>query len=234
MFFRIHRVLLTKNAARTVSTLRHIPCISHNRLFRRSLAFLSEENGYLPNLLAEDGLVKFLKPPEAAKDGSGRMSNDAVTTTETNRRNEKYLVRFSIDRNEACIKCHVSLLEKQAKKRKNTIQWSSNYPSYDPNVSAPPIPASISSDSTKVARLKELADTLWRAFCINDFLTLQVEATLHPDGSMSFPKCSAQLDESAVYRQENIFQHVIRQEHPDELEAEKSSLVYRRYHRSIC
>jgi hypothetical protein len=230
----MHRILLTKNSARTVSALRHLPCISHNRLFLRNIAFLSEENGYLPNLLAEDGLIKFLKPPRAAKDGYGRMSNDAITTTETNRRNEKYLVRFSIDRNEACIKCYISVLEKQAKKRKNRIQWSSNYPSYDPNVSPPPIQASISSESTKVVRLKELADTLWRAFCINDFLTLQVEATLHPDGSMSFSKCSAQLDESAVYRQGNIFQHVVRQEHPDELEAEKSLLVYRRYSRSIC
>lgn len=230
----MHMILLTKNTARTVSSLRHLPCISHNRLFRRNLAFLSDENGYLPNLLAEDGLIKFLKPPRAAKDGYGRTSKDAVTTTETNRHNEKYLVRFSIDRNEACIKCHVSVLEKQAKKRKNRIQWSSNYPSYDPNVSAPPIQASISFDSTKVARLKELADTLWRAFCINDFLTLQLEATLHPDVSMSFYKCSAELDESAVYRQGNIFQHVVRQEHPDELEAEKSSLVYRRYSRSIC
>ena len=230
----MHRVLLTKNTARTVSALRNIPRISHNCVFRRNLAFLSADNDYLPNLLAEDGLVKFLKPLEAAKDGSGGVDNDAATTTETSRGNEKFLVRFSIDRNEVCIKCHVSMLEKQAKNSENTIQWSSNYPSYDPNTLPPQIPASISSDSTKVARLKELADTLWRAFCINDFLTLQVEATLHPDGSMSFPKCSAQVDESAVHRQGNIFQHVTRQEHPDELEAEKSFLVYRKYSRSVC
>ena len=74
-----------------------------------------------------------------------------------------------------------------------------------------------------------MSNTLWRAFCINDFLTLRVQATIHPDGSMSFPACDAKVDVSASHRQLNIFEHVTRTEHQDEIEAERSSLVYRRY-----
>jgi len=221
----MHRVFWTKNTLRAVLALRCIPRVSHIRDFRRNLAFLSAENDYLRNLLVEDGLLKFLQPlKETAKvENSAQSHND-------NTSDEHFLLRFTIDRNEICIKCHID--NNPGDKSGKEFGWSSNYPPYSENILPPAIPASV-LDSPNTARLKELADILWRAFCINDFLTLDVEAILHPDGSMSFPKCSAQVDESAVHRQGDIFEHVIRTEHPDELEAEKSSLVYRRFVTSV-
>jgi hypothetical protein len=225
IYSNMHRVFWTKDTLRAVSALRCIPRVSHICDFRRNLAFLSSEDDYLPNLLAKHGLLKFLQPlKEAAKVESSIQSHNDITSA------EHFLLRFTIDRSDICIKCHV--VNKPEDKSSKRFGWSINYPPYRESIKPPAIPRSV-VDSPNTARLKELADVLWRAFCMNDFLALDVEANLHPDGSMSFPKCSAQVDESATYRQGDIFEHVIRQEHPDEIEAEKSSLVYRRFVASV-
>jgi hypothetical protein len=221
----MHRILL--NTSTTISVVRKFARVSNCRNFRRSLAFLSSENDFLPNLLAEDGLVRFLKPPSGSLRGV-TVVEDLSTEKDETHVNEHFIVKFSIDCNEASIKCHVSTARK-SKQDANGVGWSINYPPYSPNTTAPAIRESVLNTSPKVRRVKELADTMWRSFCIHDFLSLQVKATLHPDGSMSFPECCAQVDESAAYRQGNIFEHVTRPEHPDELEAEKNLLVYHKY-----
>lgn len=183
----------------------------------RSIASLADDNPFLPNLLAEDGLSKLLTPIE----GSTTPANSADPIS------RKVFAHFRIDRNEVCIKGAFNIKKSSESFDSNQSRFEITYPSYDPKVSPPSLPNL--GPIPYPERVQELANTLWRSFCVNDFLSLKVEGSIHPDGSMSFPKCSAQVDENAVHRQAEIFKHVARQEHADELEAEKSLLVYRKY-----
>jgi hypothetical protein len=188
---------------------------------------LTEDNEYLFNLLAENGLTKFLKPIDSVTSEEKKSTFDNEGEDQSVSRH--VLVRFLIDRNQICIRCKLIFIDNPSDSNSKTTEFYGTYPPYSSQTAPPAIRNLDVNSSPKTARIKELADMLWRTFCINDFLSLTVEAKIHTDGSMSFPRCFAQVDESAAHRQENIFKHVTRNEHPVELEAEKSLLVYRRY-----
>ena len=208
----MHRIVFAKSAARTVAR-------ASSRLNgRRCLATLADDNPFLPNLLAEDGLSKLLTPVEG--------SSAAAAADTTNPVCQKVFARFTIDRNNVCIKGAFNIKKSAESFDANQARFEVQYPAYDANVAPPSLPEL--EQVPYPERVQELANSLWRSFCVNDFLTLKVEGSIHPDGSMSFHKCSAEVDESAVHRQAEIFKHVARREHPDELEAEKSLLVYRK------
>lgn len=207
----MHRLVFARTTANPI--LRR----PFNLGFRRRIASLADDNPFLPNLLAEDGLSKLLVP--IADPSTAANLVDPVV--------QKVFVRFRIDRNEVCIKGAFNIKKSSESFDAHQTRIEIKYPCYDPTVSPPSLPDLGSVPYPE--RVQELANTLWRSFCVNDFLNLKVEGSLHPDGSMSFPKCSAHVDENAVHRQAEIFKHIERQEHADELEAEKSLLVYRKY-----
>jgi hypothetical protein len=225
----MHKVVWARNTLRAVSALHRVPQNPQNRIFRRNLAWLREDNEYLPNLLAEGGFVSFLDPLEGKTGSIEEVSTEETTKGGPLGSNQYLHLQFKIDRNAVCIDCSIALAGTRDELTTGPLKFHAQYPAYTSDANPPDIPKLVNPDSPKASRIKELADTMWRSFCVNDFLTLSVEATLHPDGSMSFPRCSAQVDESAVHRQADIFKHVARDEHADELEAEKSLLVYRRY-----
>lgn len=207
----MHRLVFARMIARPI--LRPSSYVG----FRRRIASLADDNPFLPNLLAEDGLSKLLIP----------IADASAATNSPNPVSQKVFASFRIDRNEVSIKGAFNIKKSSESFDANQTRFEINYPFYDPTVSPPTLPNL--GPVPYPERVQELANTLWRSFCVNDFLSLKVEGSLHPDGSMSFPKCSAQVDENAVHRQAEIFKHVARQEHADELEAEKSLLVYRKY-----
>jgi len=179
----------------------------------RRFSMLSKDNPYLPQLLASNGLDQFLVPTPIPH------SNPAKQDTH-------YLFNFSIDHREAIPVCRLRMKKVRSKTNKKYFKTVDlyRYPSYTPT-SQPPRKKKCGRQHRHV---KDVADTLWKAFCVNDFLELKVEGLLHPDGSWSFEGCEAIIDESALYRQEELFKHVTRYEYPEEIEAEESLLVYRR------
>src|SRR5437762_9761684 len=100
----MHRALLTRSALNTVSAVRSIPRATPKDVFRRNTASLAVNDDYLPNLLAEDGLVKFLNPSKEAY-----AAADTCIDSATRPWIAKSMIRFSIDRNTVRIKCHVSV-----------------------------------------------------------------------------------------------------------------------------
>ena len=188
-------------------------------MFRRNIAHLGDQNAYLPNLLAEAGLKKFLEPHASLK-----MDTDTDRTL---------LTRFRIDRNEIAIRCQLAMptLEEITEiDMSPMIKYELLCPEYEPTATLPSVGSDLEHRGFPDPDLiLDLIGTLWRVFCERDFLSLNVETTIHPDGSMSFPRTFGSVDESAAYRQQELFQHVKREEHPEELEAERSLLVYRRY-----
>lgn len=188
-------------------------------LLRRGVAWLAADNEYLPNLLAADGYAKFLDPVQGI-----------VKEETADEKNSTLFIDFSIDRNAVCIKGNYKILNDADKvNAAKPIEFNVEYPPYDPEISPPALPRLTNDQVPFPSRIQELADTTWRSFCSNDFLSLQVDATLRPDGSMSFARCTAQVDESAVHRQAETFKHVERTENGEEVEAEKSLLVFRKY-----
>jgi hypothetical protein len=207
---------------KTVSALRMIPRTSRpgNPVLRRTLATLTTQE-FLPNLLAEEGFTRFLEPLE-----------DGITRPITQDRTEDTVIKnmfvhFTIDRDNVCIKADFNIKKTQESFDKDQLRFSINYPSYSPDITPPSLP-----DIPEIPaheRVQEVANTMWRVFCICDLLSLKIDAMIHPDGSMSFPRSRAIVDESAAHRQPEIFANVSRTESEDEIEAEKSNLVYRRY-----
>jgi hypothetical protein len=199
--------------------------VSNNYVFQRGAAFFGPDNDYLTKLLDKEGLSKFLKPTNQITDQvepAGKQFAPAATS-------RTLLAHFSIERNLICIRCALALT-KSADYDPSPTVVELHLPSYDPTAKPPSITKELSNhEFPSPSRISELTQTLWRVFCQNDLLTLHVEAKLHPDGSMSFSRCSANVDESAVHRQAELFSHIKRDEHPDEIEAEKSLLVYRKY-----
>jgi hypothetical protein len=174
-------------------------------LHYRGIAQLQQGEEFLSELLAKEGFAKLREPVAAAK----------KTTSEN-----QLTVHFKIDRNAVCIKGLYELVGKN-------LKCSVDYPPYDTNVREPKLPSEYAEQLLFPSRVQELASTAWRTFCKNDFLDFKVDATLHPDGRMSFSNYYAQVDESAVHRQSEIFKHTVRTEHGVEVEAEKSLLVFR-------
>jgi hypothetical protein len=119
-------------------------------------------------------------------------------------------IHFKIDRNAVCLNASYNLAGSEV-----TV----DYPPYNEDATLPELPANFK-------QLNDMAKTAWKEFCKNDFLELTIDAELLSDG-LSLKKCSAQVDESAVHRQSEIFKHVVRTEHGVEVEAEKSLLVFR-------
>ena len=174
---------------------------------RRPFSVLLKDNPYLPQLLASNGLSQFSDPPDTAHPDSSAL--DA-----------KYTFSFAIDRQAVQPSCQITV-ETQSELVHLPVF---HYPPFYPSAKATQI-------STIDPRVKAVADVLWKSFCVNDFLNLDVTGLLHCDGSWSFEQCEAVVDESAGHRQGELFKHVTRYEYPEEIEAEKSLLVYRRYHR---
>ena len=226
----MQRALWNRNALRTVSLLRNFPCITQYHISRRYLAWLTENSEYLASLLAKSGLRKFSTPLEGfskVEPLEDSCKNDLQSSSIHGGRNYIY-ARFTIDSNEPCIKGSISL-SKEHNKSHPIVKFEAQYPPYDSNKSAPVLSNLDMLDPAKTIRVKELAQIMWRTFCMNGFLFLNIEGTMYENGSIEFSRCSAQVDESAIDRQTEIFQHVSRTKHPDELQAEKSLLVYRRY-----
>jgi hypothetical protein len=191
-------------------------------VFQRTIASLSEQNEFLPNLLAEEGFTKFLDPLDPSKTSSPDINTNPEETVVKN-----MFIRFAIDRDDVCIKAHFSIKKTAESFDAKQSRFSITYPTYSPDKTPPSLPA-IEGIPVR-ERVQEVANTMWRAFCLNDMLALKVDVAIHPDGSMSFPRCRALIDESAAHRQPEIFKHVSRTETGDEIEAEKSNLVYRKY-----
>jgi hypothetical protein len=193
--------------ARAVRPLTAIFCVARlPALSRRPFSVLLKDNPYLPQLLASNGLSEF---SNSAQTGHPDPSSQAA----------KYTFSFAINRQAVQPSCQI------------TVETQSEFLDL-PEFHCPPF--SPSAKATEISnidpRVKAVADVLWKSFCVNDFLNLDVTGLLHPDGSWSFEQCQAVVDESAVHRQGELFKHVTRYEYPEEIEAEKSLLVYRRYH----
>ena len=109
-------------------------------------------------------------------------------------------VHFKVDRNRVCIKGSYNIGGKE---------FSVDYPPYPGK--APELPA-------ELEQIEGLAETAWKAFCKHDFLELRADGNGY---------CYAQVDESAVHRQTEIFKQVERTEHGAEVEAAKNLLVFR-------
>lgn len=135
---------------------------------------------------------------------------------------------FGLNREEACIRGNITLF-REKEIVQSVMNCTANYPPYDAHTPAPELSNLTSLDPALSTRIKEIGEAMWRAFCINDLLMFLVEGIVYEDGSMKFSKWKAIVDDSALYRQSRLFQHVIKTGHPDELEAEKSFLVYRKY-----
>jgi hypothetical protein len=198
------------------------------RVSTRSIAYLGGESKFLPSLLMKEGLNSLLTPSankETDETQSAPEADSAATKPSTDR---TLLAHFSIDRNLVCIKCSLAIPKFAEFDR--SIRLDLRFPSYDPTVAPSSIIQQLAEHQfPEPSRVSDLVHVMWRTFCSNDFLRLHVEAKIHTDGSMSFPRCSANVDESATHRQPEIFQNVTRREDPDEWEAEKSLLVYRMY-----
>jgi len=238
------RPSLLRSSARAGVIFRHTPSRFGNAIPQRGLAWLTADNEFLPKLLAKDGLLKYakvakgLKPEEVkAIDTSPATENVEenvestykVETKKSDDGNQYLLFKFTVDRNNAVIKSTVSVFETPTEQQDDLKNTFIIYPPYSPDAQPPSLHEPIFSDPRKDKRVAEVAHNLWRSFCTNDFLFLTVAATMHADESVSIRWCTAQVDESAVLRQSELFKHVHRTELPDELQAEKSLLVYRKF-----
>jgi hypothetical protein len=194
------------HSARTAKLLTPIPRVTRRRpvFSSRSFSVLLKDNPYLPQLLASDGLSQFSGPTKTGR-------------TESSSQPAKYTFSFAIDRQAVQPSCQITV-ETQSECHPLPEFY---YPPFSPSAKATEI-------SNIDPRVKAVADVLWKSFCVNDFLNLHVTGLLHPDGSWSFEQCKAVVDENAVHRQKELFKHVTRYEYPEEIEAEKSLLVYRR------
>jgi hypothetical protein len=212
---------------KTASLIRMVPRTSRpgNPVLRRTLATLTTD--FLPNILAEEGFTKFLEPLEDVNEITPVFTKYGAEETVI----KNLFVHFSIDRDNVCIRADFNIKKTQESFDKDQIRFSINYPSYSPDITPPSLPGIQGIPVPE--RVQEVANTMWRVFCICDFLSLKIEAMVHPDGSMSFPESKAIVDESAAHRQPEIFANVSRTESDDEVEAERSNLVYRRYFLSI-
>jgi hypothetical protein len=209
-------------------------------VLRRGLAFLEPNNEFLKLILAQDGFLDFFQPPGTKlKEDIKRRSkgiirvSDIATSDPHLFRMRYFTIRFSIDRNEICIKCDISMADSNQKLASDALTFHGKYPPFKDKIKAPGIAEFTIEEGSDRARIKDFADVMWMSFCKRDFLTFTVEGVLYPTGSISFSQPSAQVDESAAHRQTAIFEKVTRNESSDELEAEKSFLVYRRFVHSI-
>jgi hypothetical protein len=188
----------------------------------RRTAYIGTRNDYLRTLLLEQGLSKFLSP---------LTLKPHTTSVDT------ILANLFIDRDTASIKCGLTLLKDAPEprsrfkhKRPVDAQLKTHFPSNNPET----VPPSLVNELTERGfpfpdRISELAQVLWRSFCRNDFLLLSVEVRFSPEGSMQFVRSSATLDDSAVHRQPELFANSVQVTDEDEIDAEKSLLVYRKY-----
>ena len=133
-----------------------------------------------------------------------------------------------IDRSNVCILCSLKLGNKE-EDLNSAAKINITYPGYSENVTPPEIPALLESGSPKAERVRQFMNTIWRTFCTNDLLNLHVKAAMDSRGKLEVSACDAVVDECAVHRQPEIFQHVERNDFPVEIEAEKHLLVYRKY-----
>ena len=178
---------------------------------QRRVSVLSKDNPYLPQLLASNGLHQFLSPTPVPHPNPAKQDTH-------------YLFSLSVDRHEAVPECRLRIRTASPKANKNYFKtvFLDRYPLYRP-ASHPPR----KKWRPQHQHVKDVADVLWKAFCVNDFLELKVKGLLHPDGSWSFERCQAIVDESARHKQDELVKHVTRYEYPEEIEAEKSLLGYR-------
>jgi len=227
----MNRVLCNTNS--TVRGLRNLSnIISRNAINKRNIAYFKNNDPYLANLLTEGGLYKFLTPNPPQSPDSTSTSPPPTTTDSPppslpysqpkSLPKNNFEIQFRIDRNKALIQSFLLL---------DSLPpiWTP-YPPYMPYVS--PLPLNprnfINGWKGKEGRILEVMNSIWSIFCINDFVELNVKGIWHDDGSMSFPECRGEIDESAIFRQPKNAPHIVRSEQPDELEAEKSFLVYRK------
>ena len=241
---RMFRLSLVRTGLRAGSLLKHVPSVHGSFILGRQLAWLTADNEFLPNLLVKDGLLKYtkgdkgLKPHKAAAIGSAPLSENVeekvqlieeVETGKSRDGSHYLLFNFTVDRNNALIKSTILVSETVGGERPEPMKYTTTYPPYSSETSSPSLKEPVFSDPRKQQRLKDVANNLWRSFCTNDFIFLTLAATMHADETVSIRWCTAQVDESAVHRQPEIFKHVQRTELPDELEAENSLLVYRKF-----
>lgn len=203
------------------AVVRRVPRVLVNPVFRRT-AYLGSRNDYLRTLLLEQGLSKVLLP----------LNIEPHTTSMGT-----LLANLVVDRDTATIKCSLSLLQNARAPRSRfqhgrevDTQLKTHFPSNNPES----VPPSLVEELTERRfpfpdRISELTQVLWRSFCLNDFLLLSVEVRFTPEGSMKFVRASATLDDSAVHRQPELFANSVQVTDEDEIEAEKSLLVYRKY-----
>ena len=232
----MHRVRLQRLGlvAMSVARLGRIQPFLHSRIQQRNLSFLPEKSEYLRKLL-DDGGFRNLKcalnglPEGGAKDaGVGKPGKDLPSILQQNQ--QILEADWMIDRSNAHISCTLKLSNKSDNPESaHLVTIEAAYPEYGPKASPPIIPALVDTHTPKAERIRQFMNSMWRTFCVNDLLKLNVKATMDSSGKLQVSECDAIVDECAIHRQPEVFKHVVRNDLPVEIEAEKHLLVYRKY-----
>jgi hypothetical protein len=201
--------------------------------FRRTITVFRKNDQFLYDLLVRDGFHKFLPQDKVIPSSE----TEAVPQQEPKSAPRPYeaetastailYITLSVDRNEACVKGKYKFSTLPREWNAGYTRFEITYPTYTSSAVAPLPPDLPGAEYPE--RLHELLETTWRIFCQKDFLGLHLAVWCHSDGSMSFGHCAATLDENARHRQQEMFARATRTDSPDEIEAETSSLVLRRY-----
>jgi hypothetical protein len=192
---------------------------------------LNQANGYLLKLLDDSGFNNLKTPLEGLPKHNEHalvQPGSDVPSVFWSTPEQVFEAYWMIDRDNVCIRC-VLRLGNNEEDLISAAKINITYPGYSENVTPPKIPALLESGSPKTERARQFMNSMWRTFCINDLLNLHVKAALDSSGKLEVLGCDAVVDECAVHRQPEIFQHVQRNDLPLEIEAEKHLLVYRKY-----
>ena len=228
----MHRVLFRVNPHRPVTALPQLQLLMLPRIYRRDLSFLNKGNKYLVKLLDDSGISDLKTPLKGLLN-----PRDELIPVEPGRNStviffgsEQVLeADWMIDYKNVCISCSLKLANTaDGLEKMDPIVIDVQYPEYSDNVDPPKIPALVESNSPRMERVTQFLNAMWRTFCVNDLLKLNVKASMDSRGKIEVTECDAIVDECAVQRQPEIFQHVARNDVPEEIEAEKSLLVYRK------
>lgn len=230
----MHRIVLQRlNPVGPSTTFRQIQLFPPPRVLRRKLSFLSEKSEYLLKLLNDNGFRNLQAPLQGLSEGineSGTMEPGSGVPSILRQNRQVLEADWMIDRSNARINCSLKLGNKSADLEDiSIVSIDASYPGYSDKATPPEIPALLETNSPKAERIRQFMNSMWRTFCVNDLLKLNVIATMEASGKLEVSGCDAVVDECAVHRQPEVFKHIVRNDLPVEIEAEKHLLVYRKY-----
>lgn len=230
----MRRIILQRlNPVGPTTAFRQIQLFPPPRVYRRHLSFLSEKSEYLLKLLNDNGFRNLQGPLQGLSEtinesGTVELGSGVPSILRQNR--QVLEADWMIDRSNACIRCSLKLSNKSDNlKDALVVRIGISYPEYGDKVTPPEIPALLETDSPKAERIRQFMNSMWRTFCVNDLLKLNVTASIDVSGKLEVSGCDAVVDECAIHRQSEVFKHVVRNDLPVEIEAEKHLLVYRKY-----